>query len=50
MGKGAKKSDFKKIYEVSFLLLFLQSTLIMTPISFWDLDEDEVKSNMFNEV
>lgn len=37
------------IYEVSSLLL-LQYTLIRAPVSIWDLDEDEVKPNMFNDV
>lgn len=38
------------IYEVFPLPLLLQYTLIRAPVSFWDLDEDEVKPNMFNDV
>lgn len=38
------------IYEVSPLPLLLQYTLIRAPVSFWNLDEDEVKPNMFNDV
>lgn len=38
------------IYEVSPLPLLLRYTLIRAPVSFWDLDEDEVKPNMFNDV